>query len=179
MIFLALSAPPSLLDTAACVSRTAAAAETFLTDEYRKACALLAKDPEVRSLSLKGMTMQLTAVFVAFSIALSAFYLVIPLCTRRRQTLGQRLNSIRPADYRTLDPASKKQVVIRFLVFAVFWFYLPAVLLFIIGGHVVVCVAALVIFNITFKYHRGIQDLLSSTIMVDARKESTGESIWT
>ena len=157
----------------------AAAAETFLTGEYRKAREALARDPEVRSLSMKGMTMQLTAAFIAFSIALSAFYLVIPLRTRRHQTLGQMLNSIRPADYGSLDPATKKQVLIRFLVFAVFWFYLPAVLLFIIGGHVVVCVAALVIFNITFKYHRGIQDLLSSTIMVDARKEKTGETAWT
>ena len=157
----------------------AAVAETFLTGEYEKARELLAKDPEVRSLSAKGMTMQLTAVFAAFSAALAGFYLAIPLCTRRRQTLGQRINSIRPADYKTLDPASKKQVVIRFLTFAVFWFYLPAALLFVIGGHVVVCVAALVIFNITFKYHRGIQDLLSSTIMVDARKEITGETVWT
>ena len=110
--------------------------------------------------------------------ALAVFYLVIPLRTERHQTLGQKVNSIRPVSAEDLFSITKKQILLRFLVFALFYFYLPLLLLFTVGAHAVVLLLLLIVFNITFKYHRGVQDLLSSTMMIDIRKENTGVSAW-
>ena len=65
------------------------------------------------------------------------YYLAVPLKTERHQTLGQKVNAIRPVDYSSLFSVSRRQLLIRFLSYALFYFYLPLFLLFWAGGEAV------------------------------------------
>ncbi len=147
------------------------AVQSFLSGEYETALKRFSAGAEIRRLSMRGMSVPILIAFLALTVSLLLFYLVIPLKSKQHQTLGQKINAIRPVDYSSLFSISRRQLLIRFLAYVLFYIYLPLFLLFWAGGEAILLFAFPVIFNITFKYHRGVQDLLSSTIMIDIRKE--------
>ena len=151
------------------------AVQRFLSGEYETALKRFSAGAEIRRLSMRGMSIPILIAFLTLTASLLLFYLAVPLKTERHQTLGQKVNAIRPVDYSSLFSVSRRQLLIRFLAYALFYCYLPLFLLFWAGGEAVLLFAFPVIFNITFKYHRGVQDLLSSTIMIDIRKEGMND----
>ena len=147
--------------------------KSFYEDQYAKALTFFVNETEVRSLSIRGMSMLVLAAFIAFSICCVIFYLLVPLKSAGHQTAGQKMNNIRPVDYETLGELTKQQVLLRFLVYSIFYYYLPFMLgfMFSAGSLMFMIPIIAMIFNIVNKYHRGIQDVLSNSIMVDARQK--------
>lgn len=149
-----------------------AEAETFYVAEYEKALSYFAQDPAVQALAKRTAVPWMIALIVSLTAALSIVYLAVPLITVNKVTLGQKFNRLMPVDYETLKPITNKRVVLRFLVFTVLYFFLPLRLFPIFGDQVLLLTVVLIAFNVTYKYHRGLQDLLSFTVVIDGTKRS-------
>ncbi len=148
--------------------------DKFYTVEYQQARLVLTNSTELREMSLYAINLFVTSLVICLSVSLIVFYLVIPLISKNKSTLAQSLNKIRPVDFKSFTIISNKQVFLRFLVYSFLYFYLPIYAIQMIGGHVIIIDTLLVVFNITNKYNRGLQDLLSFSIMVDSRKYEEG-----
>ncbi len=146
--------------------------KAFYSEEYQKALDYLDHDPVIIELMTRGMSTLILIGFTAFTLAVIVFYLIIPLKSFRHQTLGQKINRIKPVDFNTLQGIDKKAVLLRFASYAVLYFYIPYLLFYVIGDLTVGLIAILIVFNITFKYQRGLHDLISMTMMADITKET-------
>lgn len=174
--YLKAKADSGLFDTDGNVNSDADAGEVkeFYSQQYELAIRYLDEDPEIRALAQKGMLQVRVIIMICFLLLSIAFYLIIPLKTMRHVTLGQMVNKIKPVDYATLKEITGKQVVLRWVVFVTLYFYVPFTFAQMNGTAAIGILAALVVFNITFRNQRGIHEVLSSTMMIDIRKETGG-----
>ena len=114
------------------------------------------KNGETYALSEELSTISSVGAYSSYFIAFLVLYLIIPLITRRRETLGKKLMSLQVVSLKDGTIASRKSMVLRFGCFVLIEFFFSLILYYIplIGS------IALMVVN---KYQCSLHDYIANT----------------
>lgn len=137
---------------------------TFFDSEVDKALTLWSHDENVLNVSRSITVFTIVIFLISLFIPLTIFYLVLPLCLKNRATLGKKITSIGVVNRKTGILASKTQILVRFLAFAI----IEVALSFLLSGFPITLLISFTMMCFT-KTGNTIHDYFAGTICVDTR----------
>lgn len=142
---------------------TKAKLKIFFESEFEKALNFLSLDNDCLDYARTITTTNILQIVFSVTISFSVFYLIVPICTKYRQTLGKKLMNIAIVSRNTGLLATKIQILIRFISF-----YLIEVLLSVF----ILALPLLISFTMLFfsKSRVALHDYFSATLCVDYRE---------
>lgn len=137
---------------------------TFFDSEVDKALTLWSHDENVLNVSRSITVFTIVIFLISLFIPLTILYLVLPLCLKNRATLGKKLTSIGVVNTKTGILASKTQILVRFLAFAI----IEVSLSFLLSGFPITLLISFTMMCFT-KTGNTIHDYFAGTVCVDTR----------
>ena len=86
------------------------------------------KDGYIYNLGDELNTIDIIKAYSSYFVSLVIFYLLIPMLSKKRQTLGKRILNLEVIDVKTEQNASKMQILIRFAAITLIEFFLSMIL---------------------------------------------------
>ena len=86
------------------------------------------KDGYIYNLGDELNTIDIIKAYSSYFVSLVIFYLLIPMLSKKRQTLGKRILNLEVIDAKTSQNASKMQILIRFAAITLIEFFLSMIL---------------------------------------------------
>lgn len=86
------------------------------------------KDGYIYNLGDELNTIDIFKAYSSYFVSLIIFYLLIPMLSKKRQTLGKRILNLEVIDAKTGQNASKMQILIRFAAITLIEFFLSMIL---------------------------------------------------
>ena len=86
------------------------------------------KDGYIYNLGDELNTIDIFKAYSSYFVSLVIFYLLIPMLSKKRQTLGKRILNLEVIDAKTEQNASKMQILIRFAAITLIEFFLSMIL---------------------------------------------------
>ncbi len=86
------------------------------------------KDGYIYNLGDELNTIDIIKAYSSYFVSLVIFYLLIPMLSKKRQTLGKRILNLEVIDAKTGQNASKMQILIRFAAITLIEFFLSMIL---------------------------------------------------
>jgi len=86
------------------------------------------KDGYIYNLGDELNTIDIFKAYSSYFVSLVIFYLLIPMLSKKRQTLGKRILNLEVIDAKTSQNASKMQILIRFAAITLIEFFLSMIL---------------------------------------------------
>ena len=136
----------------------------FYDKEVEKALILWSHDEDVLNVSRSITTFTIVVFSISLLVPLIVFYLILPLCFKNRATLGKKLTNIGVVSRKTGLLASRTQILVRFLAFAIIEIGLS---IFLSGLPITLLISiSMMCFG---KTGNTIHDYFAATICVDTR----------
>ena len=134
--------------------------ESFYADLYAKAIVQVTKTEEYMYCYRVNMNFVFYNLFASILLSYLLFILLIPILTKRRTTIGQRVMNLALVNFDTNEFATKTQVAFRAFVILLAEVVIS---LFSFGAPIIISVGFMIFRSDHASYH----DLLSSTKMID------------
>ena len=129
--------------------------KNFLTDQYQKALAFVKTNPIYIQNINKSVTI---------------FYLIVPLCRKNGETIGQMIFKMKLIDTRTISQVKKWQILVRYIIILAFDYLLGATLYLKFSPGIMLLPILITSFCIALtKLNVGPHDLISQTMIVSRK----------
>lgn len=144
--------------------------KNFLTDQYQKALAFVKTNPIYIQNINKSFTIFFLVIVLFIAIDVTIFYLIVPLCRKNGETIGQIIFKMKLIDTRTISQVKKWQILVRYIIILAFDYLLGATLYLKFSSGIMLLPILITSFCIALtKLNVGPHDLISQTMIVSRK----------
>jgi len=140
--------------------------KAFYKNQYEIATTYFKANPDYVYYVNKTYVLLTSIVILLIETVLTIFYLVIPLCRKEGETIGQMLFKICLIDSRDLSQVKKWQIALRYMVLVVIN-YAITIVIYLIWDYATLLPALITLFMMSFtKKNKGPHDYLSQSHII-------------